>query len=141
MIVCGIVAAGVSFLVARWFAKVSGSVKFVINYLIAIVFLTGLFSGAFFALNFCFSAHSTSNVEKAEVVRKYKETRYRTKRISRNRYTRGERYYEYYIDCRYSNGSVKPRLITIERFNRVRTGDSITVNIEKGLFGFPVIKY
>lgn len=140
MFVCFLVAAAAGLFVWRLFAAVSGSIRFSVNYLIACVFLTGLFSGMFFMLNFCFSSVSTDHDEKVAVVRKYKETRYRMKRIARNRYVRGERYYEYYIDCRYGDGSVKPMLVSVSRFNRLRSGDSIGVGIEEGLFGFPVVK-
>lgn len=122
---------------AAWFTRRS---SFALNAALATVVMTGVWAGLFYTLNFAFADAAAGHSERAVVERKYRETHYRSRKVGRNRYVRGEPYYEYYFDVRYANGSVKPMLVSAERYRRVDRSDSITVNISRGLFGFPVIK-
>ena len=111
-----------------------------LNAAIGTAVATGVVAGAFFILNFALADTSTAHREQAVIERKYRETRYRQKRVSRNRYVRGEPYYEYYFDVRYANGATKAMLVRADRYRRLDAGDTINVDISRGLFGFPVVK-
>lgn len=120
----------------RW----SGLSNPALNVLLATVILGGVISAGFYVSNFAFAKEETSHTEKAVITKKYRETRYRSKRVGRNRYVRGEQYYEYYFDVEYSNGRIKPMIVNAKRYSKARTGDTITVNIQQGLYGFAVVK-
>ena len=107
---------------------------------VAALILTGVLSGAFLTLNYVFTADGSAHTERVAVTRKYREKHYRSKRVSRNRYTRGEPYYEHCIDIEFDNGKVCQIKLGMEKYRRVSTGDTLQATIEKGLFGFPVMK-
>ncbi len=140
MAVCFVLASVAGVLVAPFIASVTSSINIALNAAIGAIILTGVFSGLFITSNFVFSDAATAHSEQAVVKRKYKEKHYRTKRISRNRYTRGEPYYEYYLDIHYSNGRTKPMLVNINRYRATHEGDTVDVTLRQGLFGIPVIR-
>lgn len=143
IVLCGCAVAGTLAVLptAPLAGRLTGLTNNPANILISAIVITGIFCGLFMTCNFAFSSESSRHEEKAVVIRKYKEKHYRSKRVARNRYVRGEPYYEYYISLEYGNGRTKPMLVKIERYNRIRTGDTISVPIERGLFGLSVIKH
>lgn len=111
-----------------------------LNILCSSVFLTGFFSALFLIINFWYSEPEGRHMEKAVVERKYSETRHRSKRISRNRYTRGEEYKVYYIDVCFDSRCSKTLSVTMRQYGKIHRGDTLLLPVEKGFFGFPVIK-
>lgn len=96
-----------------------------------------------------FDRDTTDSVTvRAEVVRVYSETRHRTKRVARNRYTRGEPYKVYYMDVRLPDGQERKRSISLERYNRFARSnhrrrqrpDSVDLHLTKGALGLTVIE-
>lgn len=104
----------------------------------------------FFALLICcflllwinsrFADESTLRIERAEVVAHYREKHYRSQRVSRHSYRRGEPYYVYVVALRFPSGSEKNFRLSLSQYNRLRTGLSISVSVREGFFGFPVVK-
>ena len=140
VLTCTVIASG--FIAVAWrggFGKLLGISNELVNRLIVLVVFTGIITAGFYSVNFWMSRESTSHKEQAVVVKKYRKTRHRSRRVGR-RYVQGEPYNVYYIDLRYSSGEVKPRQVKIEKYNRIKTGDTITVGVEMGAFGFPIIK-
>lgn len=121
-------------------AKLTGKRLVSLNVAVGAVIAAGVAAGLFFILNFAFADSSTNHREQAVIERKYRETHYRSKRVGRNRYVRGEPYYEYYFDVCYSNGSTKAMPVNFDRYRRLDAGDTIDVDISRGLFGFAVVK-
>lgn len=101
---------------------------------------TGVVMAAFYVCNYAFADSTTLHKETVVVERRYSETRHRTKRISRRVYGRGEPYKVYYIDVRFV-GSGKTKAISLKNdlFRRIHTGDTLSLDTEAGLLGFPVI--
>ncbi len=112
----------------------------IVNKLVVLIVFTGLLSAGFYSVNYWLSREDTSHQEKAVVVRKYTEKHYRTKRVARNRYTRGEPYNQYYIELQYPAGDIKPKQVNLSRYKKIKTGDTVSVGIEMGALGFPVVK-
>ena len=79
-------------------------------------------------------------MQEATVVGKHSETRYHTKRISRNRTTRGEPYNVYFISFRLPDGRMKELEIPAGKYVKTRINSSLKIHIEDGMLGFPVIK-
>jgi len=105
-----------------------------------VVFFTVFLSGLLIGLNFMLTDFSSLPEVKAEVVDKYSETHYRSRRVGRNRYTRGEPYKVYYLDLRLPDGRLKEMSATLGQYNRRHKGDTVALPVERGLFGVPVIK-
>ncbi|MCM1093109.1 MAG: hypothetical protein NC421_04065 [Lachnospiraceae bacterium] len=123
----------------KW-EKFTSSGKFILNYLCHLVAVTGILSALFYIPNYVFADASTSHTVKAVVERRYTETRYKSKRIRRNVYGKGEPYKVYYMELRFENGMKKARHLNQQKYNRIRKGDTITVDISQGAFHVPVIK-
>lgn len=140
VLTCTIIAAGVIAITWRGgFGRLFGISNEIVNRLIVLIFFTGVLSAGFYGLNFWMSNESTSHKERAVVVKKYRETRHRSRRVGR-RYVQGDPYSVYFIDLQYPGGDIKPREVRVEKFNRTKTGDTLTVSVEMGALGFPVIK-
>ena len=140
MAFCFVISAMSGVVLAPIAGKLTLKPWFALNAAVATIILTGIFSGLFFSTNFIFSNPETAHTERAVIERKYSEKHYRTKRVSRNRYTRGEPYYEYYLEMRYPNGRIKPMLVNINRYRRVNPGDTLDVTLRRGLYGIAVIR-
>ena len=94
---------------------------------------------------FCRDTSRTVTV-RAEIVRVYSETRYRSKRVARNRYTRGEPYKVYFMDARLSDGRECKRSISIQRYNRYAWNshrnkpDSVDLHLSSGALGMEILE-
>jgi len=121
--------------------RLTSSDKFLWNYGIHITAFTGLFAAVFYIGNFVLADRSTMHKEPAGVEKVYHKVQYRTKRIRRNRYGRGEPYNVYYMRIRLDNGMVKDIKIPHKKYMKTRKGDTVNVNVAKGGFGIPVILY
>ena len=115
---------------ARWFCGV-----------LHVVFFTVFLSGLLIGLNFMLTDFSSLPEVKAEVVDKYSETHYRSRRVGRNRYTRGEPYKVYKVQFRLDNGSLRTFQLPLSRYNKLRIGSAATLHQGPGALGVPVIAY
>lgn len=120
----------------------------VVNILCHIVAATGLFMAVILGVNY-FGRHSSdTDTVRAEVVKVYSETHYRSKRVARNRYIRGEPYQVYYMDVRLPDGKVRQRSISLNCYNRyARTShlhreraDSVDLMMTPGALGMTIIE-
>lgn len=128
-----------AFLWKLW-RNVTRSFKFWLNYLLHAVVLTGVLSGLFFTLNFCFADETTLHEETVVVASKYYKVRHKSKRISRRVYGQGEAYNEYYVDVRFDDGKTKDITIPFEQYRRIKVGTEIEFPVADGLFGIKVMK-
>lgn len=144
-----IVLAAVSAIVfwQKW-GILTHTANIVVNILCHIVAVTGLFMAVILSVNY-FSRYSSETVTvRAEVVKVYSETRYRSKRVARNRYIRGEPYQVYFMDVRLHDGRVRQRSISLKRYNRyARTShlrrkhaDSVEIMLTPGALGMTIIE-
>lgn len=112
----------------RWLCGVLHTVFFVI-------FLSGLFIG----LNFLLTDFNSLPTTQAEVMRKYSETHYRSRRVGRNRYTRGEPYNVYKVEFRLADGRLRTFQLPLSRYNKLRPGHTAELRCGPGALGIPVI--
>ena len=115
---------------ARWFCGV-----------LHVVFFTVFVSGLLLGLNFMLTDFGALPEVKAEVVDKYSETHYRSRRVGRNRYTRGEPYKVYKVQFRLDNGTLRTFQLPLSRYNKLRRGATATLHQGRGALGVPVIAY
>lgn len=123
----------------KW-KRIAGTTKNVVNYVIHAFVVTVALAAIFYSVNYWAADDESLSREEVTVVRKYTETRYRSKRIRCNVYGRGEPYTVYFIDVRFANGMVKSRELTNKSYRTVGTGQTITLGLESGFFSIPVIK-
>ncbi len=136
---CSVLALLFGAILWKIWKKVTGSEKFWINYICAVVFGEGLFLCAFFGVNVIFADSSHVWKERVVVEKKYMKERHRTQRVGRRTYTTGRKYYEYYYDIKFSDGKIKTKPASLKQFNRLHTGDSISVYMERGFLNLPVM--
>lgn len=91
------------------------------------------------ALNYFCADDSTIHREDATVVSKETHKRHHSRRVGRRRYTTGEPYYVYDLNLQFADGRTKSLRVDASRYNRTRTGATLTLPMEKGLLGWPVI--
>lgn len=103
------------------------------------LFFTALL-GTAYSLNYFDSDPDSSLQCKATVSAKYTAERHRSKRVGRNRYVQGEPYTVYFIKMDIPGGRVKELEVTAGQYAGLRKGQSIDLQIERGLLGVPVIK-
>lgn len=101
-----------------------------------------LFSGSiayalFLGGNFIFASESSFHEENVTVENKYSKEKHSG---GGGRYNRGSRrtYYTYHLLVEFPSGKRKEMDVPLERYNRIRTGSSITLQCRKGLFGMTV---
>ena len=131
----------------KW-KKITTSHSIILNVICHLIASTGLFMGLILGVNYFGRNTSDSVTVRAEVIKVYSETRYRMKRIARNRYTRGEPYQVYFMDVQLPNGSECKKSISLQRYNRFAWSnykhrirpDSVDLRLTKGAFGMKVIE-
>lgn len=74
-------------------------------------------------------------VEKKEIVERDK-----TQRVGRHRYRKTGVRYEYYIGVVFENGMRKDIPVTRSVYNRTRQGTTTELQLDRGLFGLPVVR-
>jgi hypothetical protein len=99
---------------------------------------------------FLYFRRDTSETETvhAEIIKIYSETRHRTKRVARNRYTRGEPYKVYFMDVRLPDGQKHKRSISLKSYNQYAYSshrhrerpDSVNLLLTKGALGMTIIE-
>ena len=125
----------------RLWTWITGSSKFLPNYLCHSACTGILVTALFYICNYCYADDTAGHIEKTVVEKKYYKVRHKTRRVSRGRYTRGEAYNVYYMKVRFADGSVKELETEHKKYSRLHEGDTIELFISEGLFGFPVVKY
>lgn len=138
--ICGSLALISGITLWRLWIKLTDSSRFIVNYICHVVWACGFFLFVFFFSNEMFADRDTIHVEKVEVVRKYTEQRYRSKRVGTRRYVRGEPYKVYFIEVKFPDGRLKARELPLKEFNLRRKGEILDYNVEMGLFHMPIIK-
>lgn len=128
----------ISWKIWRW---LTGSGRFVWNLIIGTVIFTGVFSAAYYIVNYSCADRSTTHMERAIVERVFYKERHRSKRVGRNRYVQGEAYHVYFMQVRLSNGMSKELEIPFREYRKTRKGKEINLPVAAGALGAPVILY
>lgn len=117
----------------RW---LTGKQGFLLNYLCHVLFFTSIISMGLLICNYCLPTQKEVRHEKCVITRVYREKHYRTKRINRRVYTRGEPYYLYMANIQLADGRDIPVDIGFDRYRYLHKGDSVRVSLCKGFFGW-----
>lgn len=133
-----------SFLTIPVFMRVAGQLDFSdktwVKAIACFIAECGIFAALFLSVNYFCSDREKAEKRSFEVERTYSEKKYRSRRIGRNRYTRGEEYTMYYADIKVTDVLTKTISIDINKFRRLHPGDSLQLRVTNGFFGFDVIR-
>lgn len=124
----------------RIWTRLTDSSGFIINYICHTVFFCGLFLAAIYGINRAFPRQSSIWETEAVVERKYTKTRHHRQRVSRRVYKQGAPYKVYYIELDFSDGRRKEMQVTVSRYNRIRSGSTMPLTLQKGFFGMTIIR-
>lgn len=123
----------------RIWIRLTDSSKFIVNYICHTIFFCGLFIAAIYGINRAFPRQSSIRETEAVVERKYTQTRHHRQRVSRRVYKQGAPYKVYYIGLELPDGRRKDMQVTASRYNRIRSGSTIPLTLQKGFFGMTII--
>lgn len=111
-----------------------------LNTIVFAIIIPAFLMISFYTTNYIFSDKDSSETETAVVEKVYYKIRHKRKRINRKVYAQGEPYNVYFIDVKFSNGSVKSFEIPLRKYNKTHKGDSLSYPVERGLYNITVIK-
>ncbi len=140
VVICFLPSCAVGLALSRVIRVAGGVNKPWLTYVAGIVLSFSVIMAGFYSLNFYKSKPGTASVCQAVVARKYTKERFRTKRLSRHRSVRGEKYTVYCVDIELQGGWTKHFEVEAGEYARIRKGRKFDLDIEEGLFGVPVIK-
>lgn len=127
---------------------ITESCNTIINVICHLIATTGLFMALILGVNYFKRDTSETETVHAEIIKIYSETRHRTKRVARNRYTRGEPYKVYFMDVRLPDGQKHKRSISLKSYNQYAYSshrhrerpDSVNLLLTKGALGMTIIE-
>lgn len=111
-----------------------------LNYLCHVAVATSVWIFAVIGGNYLFADATTAHQERVVVEDKTRETHHKTRRVSRRVYTQGAPYYVYVLTVRFDDGRTKDMTVKQKKYSRTHIGDTLTVHMQQGLFGYPVMK-
>ncbi len=136
-------AAAIAFMVAYFLreklCRLSTSDSKVLNILVATLFFTSLLTCGFLGANYSIPGTGLHK-EEVTVERLYHKTRHHTRRVGRRYVANGEPYQVYYMEISFSNGNKKEIYLGRHGYKGYRRGRTLTLEIETGALGLPVIK-
>ena len=127
---------GISMLIPR---------RFTDNRILKICFVSvaffSFFICAFYTLNYYFADSTSIHIVQGIVENKYYEIHHQSKRIGRRSYGQGAPYKVYLMDLTIPElNRTKSIRISYSRYRHLHKGDTLRLDVAKGLFGVPVIK-
>ena len=90
--------------------------------------------------NFILADPSSTREEKVTVLSKDIETHKQTRRVGNHRYVPAGERKEYYLQVIFENGTRKKLPVSLSTYNKTRTNATRTLTLEKGFFGYTIIK-
>ncbi|MBD5224528.1 MAG: hypothetical protein HDS68_00955 [Bacteroidales bacterium] len=138
--ICGVMALASATVLWRIWMRLTGSVSFFPNFICQAVFAWSLLLFGFYVTNYGFASEASKHVEDVTVEGVYSKTHYKSRRVGRGRYVRGEPYKVYYMEVSLADGRLKELSVTRDESRRLRKGTVLPLTFERGFWGAPVIK-
>lgn len=137
--VCIVLSLLTGWFIWRPFSRLSGVTSRIVNALLAAVAACGLYLFAFYGINMLTARNTAPHSVEVRIEKLYTETRYHSKRVRRNRYTRGEPYQVYFMQVGLPDGRSKKLSLTVDEYRRYQRRDTLNISVSRGLFGMDVI--
>lgn len=123
----------------RLMSRASGFANSYVNALLAAILACAVYIFAIYGINALTARSAEPRSIDVGVEKVYTKTRYHSKRVRRNRYTRGEPYKVYYMMVELPGGAQKELSLTRSEYSRYRRGDRIRLTARRGIFGITVV--
>ncbi|WP_288317718.1 hypothetical protein [Xylanibacter caecicola] len=114
--------------------------KAAINVICHLIVVGSVLYASLLGANYLFADTTTDHVVHATILSKSKETHKKYRTVGRRRRVQNGTYDTFHLYLGFADGSKKSMTVTRSEYNRVRTGGTKTLSLQKGLFGFTVIK-
>lgn len=125
--------------VTRWPA-LTGIENRWVGALCHLVVFGGLFFILFLGSNYMFARESTAVSETASVVEKHRREHTRYRRVSRRSYVPSGHYHTWHLVLELDDGRRHEQSVSAVVYNRTRVGARRKIPLQRGLFGFTVVK-
>lgn len=119
--------------------RISNTDNLIINLLISGILLSSCTSFTLLSANF-FITDNKVHKENATIEKTYSKTFHRSRRVGRRYVTNGEPYKVYYIEVSFTDGTTKEIQLGEKGYGKLKKGDVLEFEIDKGCLGIPVIK-
>lgn len=90
--------------------------------------------------NYLFADATTGHEVQATILAKHKETHDKYRTVGRRRRVKNGTYDTFHLCLGFADGRKKNMTVTRSEYNKVRTGGTKTMSLQRGLLGFTVIK-
>lgn len=110
-----------------------------INCIVHIVITTSILLASFYSVNYWAADRASEISRQVEITSKYYKIHHRTNRTGRRSYSRGTPYKVYFIEITFPSGRTKELQLPYSEYHRLKTGSKITLQVQRGFFGIPVI--
>lgn len=136
----GLVCAGpFAWLSYRMFRWISGTDRVWLNWVMGTIFWVAVCTCGILTVNFVTAQNGECTSVKGEVVHKQRLTKKQTRRVGRRHYVTDKVYYVYELTTRLPDNREITLPVSLEVYNHIRTGQSLTVPLTKGVFGWEVV--
>lgn len=121
----------------RYFSRSSNKyLNMAIHTVVAtVVLLTAVLYTNYITADFPISPNETDIVAS-----RYSKERHRSRRVGRNRYVPGEKYYVYYLRVNFDSGETYDFEVSTQKYVNTRTGQKAAASSGRGIFGLKVVK-
>ena len=133
------VSAWLSILIGRRWKSLSGINTSIINIIIGALIICVSGAGAFLTTNFIGVDRSVVQQRDVVIADRSQATRYKTRRVSRKVYARGAPYKVYFVTLDIPSVGKRKMEVTKSVYDRVRSNDTASIAISRGMLGWPVI--
>ncbi len=133
------VSVGTGLILGQRWSKVTKVSNFALNLGVHVVVFALFIAAAVLIVNYTTANLDSVPETKVLVEKKYTKTRYRSKRVTRKTYTRGEPYKVYFIDLEIPHLGERSFEVPRKVYTSLSTGDTATVRLGRGLLGLPVL--
>lgn len=126
-------------LYGKWRALTTSD-KAVINVICHLVVVSSVLYASLLGANYLFADATTGHKVQATILAKHKETHDKYRTVGRRRRVKNGTYDTFHLCLGFADGRKKDMTVTRSEYNRVRTGGTKTMSLQRGLLGFTVIK-
>lgn len=133
-----VIAAGSSAVLAKRWERVTGIRNYVVNFLVNLVVAGLVLSALVLGINYTTADTFSNEPELVTISRKYTKTRYKSKRVGRRHYTRGEPYKVYFLELEIPDIGSRQIEVSHKLYGSVRDGDTLTLRTGRELLGMEV---
>ena len=123
----------------KWRALTTSD-KAVINVICHLVVVGSVLYASLLGANYLFADATTGHKVQATILAKHKETHDKYRTVGRRRRVKNGTYDTFHLCLGFADGRKKDMTVTRSEYNRVRTGGTKTMSLQRGLLGFTVIK-